>query len=226
MKTKKEILYPIFLSCVSFTTDIFWKHIFEDLSTGKTPYGTYIHNNFLICKYKDKEFSYNIDSSDIEKLYTDIYTLLTEKAGIFSSTEKIMKKLLFYSHESATKEINSKWDTIKKKNIKNMLIERFIILNKKKFDLTINQIKYLLSVIKISTIFKTITNSDIRYIENEVTGINGISFSKNKIHIDPVIFSYDKKTSDKKKSPQTFDYKWEKFLDDLLKKQSIAESIV
>ena len=64
MTIKKEIIYPIFLECCQYTTDIFWENVFEDLSYGKTPYGTYITKDFLCCNYKEKEFSYKIEKNN------------------------------------------------------------------------------------------------------------------------------------------------------------------
>ena len=79
MPIKKEIVYPIFLECLTFAEDNIWKNIFEDLAYGIAPYGTYISKNFLCCGYKDKEFSYKIDSSmNAQVLYTDIYNLITK----------------------------------------------------------------------------------------------------------------------------------------------------
>ena len=65
---KKELLYPIFLECCQYTSDIFWENIFEDLAYGKTPYGTYVSKNFLICNNKKKNFSYKITFNDPKTL--------------------------------------------------------------------------------------------------------------------------------------------------------------
>ena len=96
MPIKKEIVYPIFLECCQYTTDIFWENVFEDLSYGKTPYGTYITKDFLCCNYKDKEFSYKIEKNkDTEQLYNDIFNLLSKKLGLLSQRDKIKKKIDF-----------------------------------------------------------------------------------------------------------------------------------
>ena len=65
MPIRKEIVYPIFLECVESIEDTFWKNTFEDLAYGKSPHGTYISNDFLICKSKDKEFNYKIERKNI-----------------------------------------------------------------------------------------------------------------------------------------------------------------
>ena len=155
MPLKKEIIYPIFLECCVYAEDSFWKNIFDDLAYGKTPYGTYINKDFLCCGYKDKEFSYKIEKIEPKKIYTDIYKLLTNKLGILSQKEKIKKRISFYQAEDRIKQSRQSWSDIRKKNIKDLLIERYVIDMKKKYLLTIKQSKYLLSVIFIAIVFKS-----------------------------------------------------------------------
>ncbi len=81
MPLKKEIIYPIFMECCQYTTDAFWENVFEDLSYGKTPYGTYISKDFLCCSYRKKDFSYKIERKEAKKVYDEVHTLLVNKLG-------------------------------------------------------------------------------------------------------------------------------------------------
>ena len=163
MTIKKEIIYPIFLECFEYTTDSFWENIFEDLSYGKCPYGTYINKNFLCCNYKDKEFSYKIEKKNPLQLYTDIYNLFAKKLGLLSSRDKLKKKLDFNNIEEELKFNKNKWTDIRKKNIKDLLIENYVIDMKNKYSLSNKQSKNLLSSIFIGMIFKVINIKDICY---------------------------------------------------------------
>jgi hypothetical protein len=219
MKLKKEIIYPIFLQCVEYTQDVFWKNIFEDLARGKAPYGSSINKNFLTSNYKDKEFSYKIDTNDPQKLHNTIYNLLTKKVGIFSKKEKIEKKIEFYDYEKQLKNKITNWKSIKKKNIKDMLLERYVINKKKQFDLTTKQSKYLLSLINICMIFKVITVDDITYENNRITNIKGIKFTKNHIIIKRNIFKNTIRITEEEKICKiNFTDQWDKFLKLLRKK--------
>jgi hypothetical protein len=190
MTIKKEIIYPIFLECSLFADDSIWKNIFEDLAYGITPYGTYISKNFLCCRYKDKEFSYKIDSSiNSQVLYTDIYNLITNNLNILSNKEKTKKRLDFNQVETDLKETQKSWSSIKKKNIKDILIEKYIIDMKNTFCLTIKQCKYLLSTIFIGLILKIINTNDIVYDNQKIQSINGIEFVKGKIIIKKNIYN-------------------------------------
>lgn len=188
MTIKKDIIYPIFLECSQFITDKFWENIFEDLAYGKSPYGTYISKGSLTCKYKDKEFIYKIEKKDPKTLYTEVYILLTKKLGLLSHQDKLNKKIDFENIENEIKEGRKNWNSIRKKNIKDLLIENYVITMKNKYSLNIKQAKYLLSVIFIGMVFKIITVKDIVYKDGIINGISGVEFKKKEIILNKDIY--------------------------------------
>jgi hypothetical protein len=191
MPIKKEILYPIFLECCEFTNDIFWENVFEDLSYGKTPYGTYISKDSLCCNYKDKEFNYKIEKKDPKELYNDIYNLLSKKLGLLSQRDKLKKKIDFYNIEEEIKEGRKNWSSIRKKNIKDLCIEKYVIDMKNKYCLSTKQAKYLLSTIFIAMVFKVITSKDIHYENGKIQHIDGILLKKKQIILERDIYNSD-----------------------------------
>jgi hypothetical protein len=191
MVIKKEIIYPVFLECCEFTIDAFWENLFEDLAYSKTPYGTYIHKNFICCSYKNKEFSYKIERKDPEILYNDVYNLLTKKLGILSQKEKVKKRVDFHKTESRIKEFRKDWGNIRKKNIKDLLVQRYVVNMKNKHSLTFKQAKYLLSVIFIAMVFKVITSKDIDYSDGKIQNIECLEFTDKKIIIKCDIYNID-----------------------------------
>ena len=218
MPVKKEIIYPIFLECCEFSEDTFWKNVFEDLSYGKCPYGTYITKDFFCCNYKNKEFSYKIEKKEPEILYNDIYELLSKKLGLLSHKDKIKKKIDFSILEDEIKENRKNWSNIRKKNIKDLLIENYVIEMKKKYSLSIKQSRELLSSIFIGMVFKVITVKDIDYSDGIIKNIDGISFKKKQIIFERDIYDFDINITpyiivDKKSMSDN----WEKYLDALRK---------
>lgn len=177
---KREIIYPFFIECCKFTNDIFWKSIYEDLAYGITPYGTYINKDFLTCNYKDKEFIYKIQKKDPKELYNDIYNLFKNKLSLMSRNEIIKKKNDISISQEQTYE---EWSDIKKKNLKEVLIEKYAINMSNKHNLTIVQTKYLMSLIFLSFVFKIITANDIIMKNGKIESINGIEFEKGKINL-------------------------------------------
>lgn len=197
MPLHREIIYPFFLECCKYTDDVFWENIFEDLSYGKPPFGTYISKGFLTCSYKNKEFSYKICRKDSKQLYDDIYTVLTEKLGIFSQKQKAQKKLDFHEFEKNIKNSRIDWCNIRKKNVKDAMYEKYVIDMKHKYNLSIKQCKYVLSMLSLSLIFKTISSRDITFKEDKIEKIEGIDFKDGEVVFTrPLTFSNGEKRED------------------------------
>ena len=89
----------------------------------------------------------------------------------------------FKNTETRIKEGGQEWVNIRKKNIKNLLVERYVVDMKNKHSLTIKQAKYLLSVLFIAIVFKVITSDDIEYSDGKIQNINVIEYSNKKIII-------------------------------------------
>jgi hypothetical protein len=219
MPVKKELLYPMFLECCKYTTDMFWESVFEDLAYGKLPYGTYISNNSLCCSYKDRNFSYSLnEKQDPKQLYDDVYNLLSKKLSLLSQKDKIRKKVEFFNLEFDTTEYRKSWSSIRKKNVQDLLIENYVIDMKKKHNLSLKQARYLLSVIYIGRILKVITSKDIEFEDGKVTGIEGISFTNKKIHISKEIYDTQVETTDCIIVEKSFlSDLWDKYLNSLRK---------
>lgn len=182
MYGKNELLYPQFIECIQFTKDIFWKNIFKDLSYGKCPYGVYITNNFICCNYKDKKFSYKISlNTDYEKIYKDIYDIFKNKFGLLSNKDKIQNNKQIIDIETEMSDIITKdsWVDIKKKNIKVLLIQQYIINKGKLFSLQPQQIKDVYNKIIIGLLLKTINKNDIVYSNSSIQDISCLKFCRH-----------------------------------------------
>lgn len=209
-----EIVYPFFLECCQYAENDFWRTIFEDLSYGKPPYGTYISKNFLCCSYKNKEFSYKIEKIPPKRLYTDIQGLLIGKLGILSVKEKTEKKLLFELAEDGIKESRQTWDGIKKKNVKDFLIENFVLRMQYTHGLTVKQTKDILSVISVALMFKAIKNKDIEYDGRQIVSIAGITFDNHRLVFSKNLFAGDTPMNHAGdiKAQKYMSTNWDKFL--------------
>lgn len=176
-----NFIYPFFLECTQYTTDDFWETVFEDLANGTVPNGTYINKGYLCCSYRGKEFSYKLERKDSRVLFNEVHALLSDRLGIYSPLEKIEKKNIFNQTEDEIKNSRKVWTGIRKKNIKDVLYERFVLDMQKKYKLTVKQTKYLLAVIMLSFMFKTLTSKDIVFEHNRIQSVKGIEFEEGKI---------------------------------------------
>ena len=210
----KELLYPFFIECIDLTSDNFWKGVFEDLAYGYAPYGAYVNKGYIICNYKDKEFNYRITDKPVIELYNDIYNLFTTKLNIVSSKEILNRKK---NNETYQEEIVD-WNNIKKKNIKDFLIENWVIENKKKYNLTIKQVRYLISIIFIALIFKVIVAKDITIRNGGIEKINGISFEEGRINVEKDVYKTQSACSIELLSEKfLMSDEWEKYINGLRK---------
>ena len=178
----RDLLYPIFIDISKEESDNFWKYIFEDLAFGICPYGTYMNKGFLCCNFKGKEFNYKIDLNNAELSQKNVKNLLRNKLGLTSSTDRITMLQDFVKTESELQEMmNLKWSYIKKKSIKDFLIENYIIKMKKEYNLNEKQVRKLYFYIQTGLLFRFITSKDIEYTNGVIEGINGIEFSNGDI---------------------------------------------
>ena len=186
---------------------IFFGKIFlKILRTEKPPYGSYISKNFLCCSYEQKEFNYKIEKKDSKTVYEEVFSLLTNRLGIFSHQEKV-------------KKINDikNWNDIKK-NVKELLIELYVSRMRTKYSLSIKQARYLLSTILIAMVFKVITVNDIDYSDGRINKIDGINFAKKQVIITRNLWNMNLNfTSSILVDKKFMANNWEKYLEKLRK---------
>jgi hypothetical protein len=193
MPLKKDIIYPIFLECCTYSNNVFWENIFEYLAYGVCPYGTYISKDFICCGYKKKEFSYKIDSSkSAETIYNELYDLFSNKLGLISPEEKLKKKIDYVQIDKTQKE---NWNDIRKKNIKEILLEIYVIKMKNQFKLNLKQTQYLFSMILIGIMLKIISSKDIILKNGNIQKINGINFEIGKIIFEKDFYNIDSESN-------------------------------
>ena len=189
MPIKREIIYPIFLKTIPFTEDHFWKDTFENLSYSICPSGSYISKGFICSNVKGKEFVYKFIDKDPKQIHDDIYKLFKEKMNIMSKNERsILLKEFEEVEQSISKLRTCNWNEIKKKGIRDILFQNFLIDMKNKYDLKSNQIKKLYILINLCITLKSISNEDIEYVDGEIKSIQGISFSSGRYKVDIDIY--------------------------------------
>ncbi len=190
MPLKRDVIYPIFLKCLSYTEDLFWKETFEELAYGNCYQGSYISKGFLCSNVKGKEFVYKFMDKEPEKIFNDISKLLKDKLNIMSKNDRKVLIDEFSEVENSLKMMkNMEWSDIKKKSLKDMLFQNFLIKMKYKYELKDYQVKCLYNLINLGLILKSIKNSDIIYENGEIKEINGFVFIKGKYKVEIDIYS-------------------------------------
>jgi hypothetical protein len=190
MPLKRDVIYPIFLKCLSYTDDLFWKETFEELSYGNCYQGSYISKGFLCSNVKSKEFVYKFIDKEPEKVFNDVVKLLKDKLNIMSKNDRKVLIDEFAEVENSLKVLkNMEWSDIKKKSLKDTLFQNFLIKAKYQYELKDYQIKCLYNLINLGLILKSIKNSDIVYENGEIKEIRGFIFSRGKYKVEIDIYS-------------------------------------
>jgi hypothetical protein len=216
----REIVYPFFIECCKLTSDPYWKSIFEDLSYGISPYSTYISKDVIVCNYKDKEFAYKIQKKPAHVLFEEIMNIFKNKLKLLSPSEIMANKNdMICLHEN---NVYNDWASIKKKNIRETILEHFAIEMKNKYSLSITQTKYLINVIFIALIFRVLLSSDIHIQNGTIKDIKGITFAENNVNFDFDIYKVNYTTCPEIiVNANLMSDNWAKFLSALRKLKSV-----
>jgi len=181
MVVRREIMFPVFLECCEISEDPYWKSIYEDLAYGRTVEGTYISKGFLRCNHKGKSFSYKLDKTDPEEVCKDIYRIFSTKLGIQSMSEKHRQAMTFYDKETCLKNTVTSWADIRKKSVKELLIELFVFAECRKYSLPIKTARYILSLIYLGTAFKVLPANCIEFEDGHIVSIDGLHVYKDRV---------------------------------------------
>lgn len=179
----RYISYPIFLSCRNYTDDLFWKRIFENLAYGETPRGIHFKENILYSNIKKKEFNYNFENKDANVIFEDLYNIFRKISGL-KSKEDLMKKIKEFDEFKKTNSLRKNetdWGKIKKKTLKENLIQDYVLQIKSKYNYSMKKIRHLYFYIMTGCVFKIINNNDIHLKNGYIERIDGITFEENNI---------------------------------------------
>lgn len=180
-KKQKPVIYDILKECSTIVKDDFWIQFYEDLASGKSTKGIYIINGTIQTSNKRSGFSYSIMDKAPEVIVRELHYLLTNIAGICSKKDINKKKQVVKDIEDELAEYEKyKWTSIKRKNIKNMLILNYVIKMNKKYGLTWDDTIMLYKTILNAFEFKTHTSKDVIYTNGSIVGINDIVYDKTR----------------------------------------------
>jgi hypothetical protein len=184
-KTKREICYPIFLEVASLATDPFWKMLYQDFAYNTYPIGIQIDEQVVLSTFKGQQFHYDFSAKTADEICHELTDLLRTKRKIYSKKDTLSQRD-YLSH--IFQEHKREWRAIKKKNIKDILIENFIITFRQKYNLTLKQSQLFHRFINIQFYFKRIVNENVHYGPDSCTieqidNIHVKYIQKNKLKI-------------------------------------------
>ena len=174
---RNELVFPVLLEISHNNSNPFWQGIFENIAYGKSPSGCYITGSgFITCGIKNKELSYclrDIEKSPIQ-IEKELILLFQTRLNLMSSVDKEKKYELFMKTLKRLQATNlsARWTDIRRKNIKELLIEMYFIMKIKARECTVEEAKKLLRSVSTGLIFKFMSNDDIVYSNGKIRSIN------------------------------------------------------
>lgn len=215
----RDVVYPVFLNCCQHVVDNYWENVFTELAYNITPYGSYIHNMIFTCKNKNGVLvSVLIDENDVKKTHDDIYAIIKNNLNISSPAERIQIQQDFTKTEEELQNNRSNWSDIKKKNIKDVLIDMYVIEVRKKYNLLLYQARILRSIIHTGILFKAIEGNDITMEDGNIKMINGLTFDNQTIHNNLDLYNTETITSTNtadNNHRETMSKLWAKYITDI-----------
>lgn len=230
--SRDELLHPVFLNCCRYAVDLFWENLFEDMAYGITPYGTYIANDAIYCKAPDgSTVSTFIDHVDPEKTYNDFYDILFGVMNISSPEQRIQAQDAFKAADESSVSSRVKWVDIRKKNIKDILIDVFVSKMKDEYKLSLRSSVKLKTAIVSGLAFNTLDSSDVHMEDGYISSIDGIDFEHGKFvnniddyndteDVTELMDSLNMTDYTSKAKTKNLSDLWKRYLDDISKKSN------
>jgi hypothetical protein len=176
---KKDIIYPILHECSLLVKDEFWQQFYSEMSQAKACKGIFIQNSMIQTSNKRNGFSYCV-TNDKHPLVIikELHKLLLEHTSICSRKDMNKKKQIIKEIEEELEEYDkAKWTSIKRKNIRNILMIDFCILLNKEYCLTWPATIAAYRTIVAAFDSKTHSSKDVVYEDGKITNIEDIEIS-------------------------------------------------
>lgn len=191
MSTKERaVIFPIFEECKSFTLDSFWRDKFTEFSCNQFPPGMRYDasRKNLVLKIDGKKTEFvSVNDKNPSETFQSMMRILRGKYDMRSSRDlKVQKKTIEEAMKKHEVDLNCEFKNIKPRNLKDRLIMNYISSLKIKHKLTDLEFNYLISVVQLGFQFRSISTSDVVYVDGAVTDITGLEFNeKNRIFTTP-----------------------------------------
>lgn len=181
-KKEKDIVYPDLQECFNLETDTAWKEIFNNMSRGLCPKGIMILNGTIVGSISKKNsIKYSFLHKDPNEIIDNIKSLYSNLLDIQSDNTKRNKE---YDdiNELYNDYVTMEWKSIKKKALKDLLIQNYVLELKHQYNLKSSVTKSGLDTIcNALYLHKTHKNIDIEYSNGRILGIKDIVVENNVI---------------------------------------------
>lgn len=198
---EKNILYPVFKDAENIVSEQFWKTLLNMAAYGKFQKNIHMKGNVLIFKNKSKNFSQEIDFTNVEIAANQFISFMNTKAGIFSPDEIEKHNQDFReSRMVMPTELNS-WSQVRRKVQRDKMIFEFIERFSDEISpLNSQQEKQMEDTIRMGILAEYFNSSTIIVTKSNIERIEGLIFENGHFSIDQTVT----RTKRAKQSHDTF----------------------
>jgi hypothetical protein len=181
-KKEKDVVYTVLQECFKIETDTAWKEIFNNMSRGVCPKGIIIQNGTIVGSISKKNLAkYSFLNQDPADIIINIKNLYSNLLNIQSDNTKRNREF-DNINEQYNDFLYMDWRSIKKKALKELLFQNFILDLKNKNNLRSNAAKSGYEILcNAFYIYKTHKNIDVEYCEGKIISIRDIVIENNII---------------------------------------------
>lgn len=214
-KTEKEIVNPIFLKAMEYSTDEMWREIFYTAAYGKLPKGFIYKDNSIIHKVKSRTFRLEVPY-DPQEAYIKCQEFFQQKGGIFSNRDY---ETVPTSVQDDKGPVEYTWNEIKRRKMRDVLFYNYVKDMSRQYSLNSQERRQLEDMINILN-FMDIPASEVVINDNKIVDLKCLEFCNDrKFAITPSFLQYVKKTPtnscpSESENSSLFIKSWIKFVDD------------
>lgn len=170
--------YPIFLECLEYTLDPYWRQVFEDCAKGKFPKGSGIDagGNAVYFKSKDTPKWHQLETNP-EAVYQQLKTLFQTNLNLKSKKDRSnIREEIEILKDHLESLYSGSWSSIRKKSIKDALIRNFVLEMKTNYNLNQEQTVRLHRLLQLGFLFNWIDNDNVVYENKEIMEIKNLFY--------------------------------------------------
>lgn len=195
MKHKRQ-WSTVFSQCSTLSTDAPWKKIFDNMLHDVFPLGITLRKDTLSSDIKGMEWTYTLDTKKpipqiMDELTSRLDTVIQSSMVIHNTKSTVVSDVdVPPNNDNVLDDPDnvSSWTQVKRKIIRDTLLERYVLEKGKVFSLSPMRMRRFLSFLIIGLMFKTICSHHIEYRKGYIQHIDGFQFHQDQIILTKNIY--------------------------------------
>lgn len=178
----RDVLYQPIFEASQLIQDEFWRDFFIDLSKGRQQRKIHIDDKYVSHSGKKVSFNYCYTKKTPHEISTELRRLLSDTLCMYSETDMLSERETMNAYASEFKDNKNEddWKKVKNKKFKDHLITSYVLRMSEEHKLKNPRVLYS-TIINALFVYRTHKSSDITLVDGEITSIDDIIITHDKI---------------------------------------------